>query len=86
MNINATVREFLSKRSFRPFRIEMVDGHIIHIPHPDFVALPPHATDRFNPVFYYFRKDGTGVHINPMMVARIVPESGKRLAKSRTSQ
>jgi hypothetical protein len=81
MNINATVREFLAKRPFRPFRIEMVDGHVVRIPHPEFVALPPHNTDPRNPVFYYFRKDGTGVHINPMMVARIVPEVGRRLVK-----
>ena len=81
MNTNATVREFLSQRPFKPFRIEMVDGHVIHVPHPEFVALPPQSTDRLNPFCYYFRKDGTGVHINPLLVARMVPEAGKRVLK-----
>ena len=82
MNTNTTVRDFLTKRPFKPFRIEMVDGHKFHIPHPEFVALPPATTDRLNPYFLVWRKDGSGAHVNPTLVARIVSESGKRLMKS----
>jgi hypothetical protein len=82
MNTNTTLRDLLGKKPFVPLRIEMVDGHVIRIPHPEFVAMPPQSTDRHNPYFYVWRKDGSAAHINPLLVARMVPESRKRLARS----
>jgi hypothetical protein len=77
MNTNSTLRSLLAKKPYVPVRIEMVDGQVFHVPHPEFIALPPATTDRLNPYFLVWRKDGSGAHVNPTLVARIVPDTGR---------
>jgi hypothetical protein len=81
MNTNATLRSLLAKKPYVPVRIEMVDGEVYHVPHPEFVALPPAPFARLNHYFLVWRKDGSGAHVNPTLVARIVPDTGR--SKSR---
>ena len=36
-----TIRQFLKRQPFQPFRIHMNDGRALEVRHPDFVVLPP---------------------------------------------
>ena len=86
MNTNHTIRELLAKRPFVPIRIEMVDGHVFQVPHPEFIALPPAVSERYNPYFLIWRKDGSGAHVNPMLVARVTQDNGRSKAHHRAKK
>lgn len=37
------IRELLRAAPFQPFRIHLADSRLLEVPHPEFVAIPPHA-------------------------------------------
>jgi hypothetical protein len=68
------VRKFQRAKPFELFDIYLADGRIVHIPHPDFVYVPP-INERTVVV-----TDDRGVpeHINILVVVSIKPStSGK---------
>lgn len=41
-----TIRDFVAKQPFSPFRMNLVDGSSVTVQHPEFISFPP-ASQRF---------------------------------------
>lgn len=70
---NEEVRRFQRAQPFQPFDIDLADGRLVHVPHPDFVYVPP-INQRTVVV-----TDSKGVpeHINILVVVSIRPSERK---------
>jgi hypothetical protein len=75
------VRRFQKAQPFQPFDIHLADGRVIHVPHHDFVYVPPinHRT------VVVTDSQGVPEHINILDVVSICPSTsaGKEPRKRR---
>ncbi len=77
---NETIRKFQKQVPFQAFDIHLADGRVVHVPHPDFVYVPP-INERT-----VVATDSKGIpeHINMLVVISVKesPESGKKRRKA----
>jgi hypothetical protein len=66
MQINE-LRKWQKHQPFEPFDILLVDGRRFHVPHPDFLLIPP------GPGTWVYVADGSGTadHINTAVISSI---------------
>jgi hypothetical protein len=66
MNITE-IRKWQKQQPFEPFEILLVDGRLFHVPHPDFIFVPPgHGT-----WVYVADEEGSADHINTAVISSI---------------
>lgn len=63
--ISDLIRDYLHAVPFQSFVIQMTDGRIFEVPHPDFAAVSPKGRT----VFVY-RGEG-GAHLNTVLIASV---------------
>lgn len=75
MNLDE-LRKFQQKRPFQPFDIILVDRRTFHVPHPDFIWVPP---GRGTWVYVHDPKSDAADHVNTAIISSIrTASSGKR--------
>lgn len=72
------VRKFQHAKPFQPFDIHLADGRVIHVPHPDFVYVPP-INQR---TVVVTDENGVPEHINILVVVSIKPSKNGRRRKA----
>lgn len=63
------IRQFVTQQPFEPFEIELANGRVLRIMHPEFVAVPPARTG----LYFAFAGDQAGELINTMLVVAVRP-------------
>lgn len=62
------IRKFQKQEPFEPFDIVMVDGRIFHVPHPEFIWVPP---GRGTWVYVADPESGAADHVNTVVISSI---------------
>jgi hypothetical protein len=66
---NDDLRKLVKAEPFRPFDLVLVNGRVVTIPQPDFIAVP---TDRRSSLVPFVDPtDGLGSHFDPRLVVEV---------------
>lgn len=69
------IKDFRDRKPFEAFEIVLVDGRTFHVPHPEFIWLPPKGT-----WVYVAQDNGRVEHVNTLIISsiRLAPGKGGR--------
>lgn len=68
------IRRMLKEQPFQPFRLHLVSGRELKIPHPEFMLIPPKSRS----MLFVVDEEGYGEIINSTIIERITFENGAR--------
>lgn len=71
------IQRLLKERPFQPFRMHLVSGREVVVPHPEFMLIPPASRS----MVFIVDEEGYGEIINATIIERITFENN---AKSKT--